>query len=280
VSLETVVITGASGQVGTALLSVLQGKARTVALVRKHADVPASEVVTDWTRSPTARQMISCAGSIVHLAGNLKPEHGDYKAANEATTEALCSALRKGTSAQIIFLSFVGASESSSNAYLSTKARAERALRQAAPHVVVFRCTHIIGSPDRPGPTALSLLRRAAPKVTILGSGRQTVAPVFLGDVVSAIITALERGADGAFDLPGPESMSLDDLVRLLNRDQSVPIRHVPAPLARLLPFVVRDLPRALVDVMLGDCVGDPTQVRRELGLMLASLRQVWSPAG
>jgi NAD(P)H dehydrogenase (quinone) len=67
------------------------------------------------------------------------------------------------------------------------------------------------------------------------------------------------------FDLPGPESMTLDDLVRLLNRDQAVPIRHVPAPLARLLPFVVRDLPRALVDVMLGDCVGDPTQVRRSL---------------
>src|SRR5262245_42472884 len=263
-----------------ALLSVLQGKARTVALVRRPADLPASEVITDWTRSPTARQVISRAGSIVHLAGNLKPEHGDYKAANETTTEALCSALPHGTSARIIFLSFVGASETSSNAYLSSKARAERALRQAAPHVVVFRCTHIIGSPDRPGPTALSLLRRAAPKVTILGSGRQAVAPVFLGDVVSAIITALERGADGTFDLPGPESMTLVDYVKLLNRDQRVPIRHVPAPLARLLPFVVRDLPRALVDVMLGDCVGDPTQVRREFGLMLTSVRQVWSPAG
>ena len=279
-SLETVVITGASGQVGKALLSALQGKTRTVALVRKHADLPASEVVTDWMRSPTARQMIVRAESIVHLAGNLKPERGDYKAANEATTEVLCSALRNGTSARIIFLSFVGASESSSNAYLSTKARAERALRQAAPHVAVFRCTHIIGSPDRPGPTALNLLRGAAPKVTILGSGRQTVAPVFLGDVVSAIITALERDVDGTFDLPGPESMTLDDLVRLLNRDQSVPIRHIPAPLARLLPFVVRDLPGALVDVMLGDCVGDPSRVRREFGLMLTSLRQVWSPAG
>jgi NAD(P)H dehydrogenase (quinone) len=248
--------------------------------VRKHTDLPASEMVTDWMRSPTARQMISCAGSIVHLAGNLKPERGDYKAANEATTEVLCSALRNGTSARIIFLSFVGASESSSNAYVSTKARAERALRQATPHVAVFRCTHIIGSPDRPGPIALNLLRRAAPQVTILGSGRQTVAPVFLGDVVSAIITALERGADGTFDLPGPESMTLDELVRLLNRDQAVPIRPVPAPLARFLPFVVRDLPRALVDVMLGDWVGDPRQMCREFGLKLASLRQVWSPAG
>lgn len=248
--------------------------------MRKHTDLPASEMVTDWMRSPTARQMISCAGSIVHLAGNLKPERGDYKAANEATTEVLCSALRNGTSARIIFLSFVGASESSSNAYVSTKARAERALRQATPHVAVFRCTHIIGSPDRPGPIALNLLRRAAPQVTILGSGRQTVAPVFLGDVVSAIITALERGADGTFDLPGPESMTLDELVRLLNRDQAVPIRPVPAPLARFLPFVVRDLPRALVDVMLGDWVGDPRQMCREFGLKLASLRQVWSPAG
>ncbi len=124
-SLETVVITGASGQVGMALLSALQGKARTVALVRRHTDLPASEVVTDWMQSPAARQMIARAGSIVHLAGNLRPERGDYQSANVATTEALCSALPNGTSARIVFLSFVGASESSSNAYLSTKARSE-----------------------------------------------------------------------------------------------------------------------------------------------------------
>lgn len=279
-NLETVVLTGASGQVGRALLSALQGRARTVALVRKPADLPATEVVTDWMRSPIARQRIASAACIVHLAGNLKPEGGDYRGANEATTEALCSALPTGTSAQIIFLSFVGATESSPNAYLASKARAERALRQAAAHVTVFRCTHIIGGPDHPGPTALSLLRGAAARVTVLGSGRQVVAPVFLGDVVAAIVAALEQRVAGTFELPGPEPMALDELVRLLNRDQSVPMRHIPAQLARLLPFVVRDLPRALVDVMLGDCVGDPAPVCNELGLTLASLRQVWSPAG
>ncbi|MCC6929434.1 MAG: hypothetical protein IT359_10630 [Gemmatimonadaceae bacterium] len=262
-----------------AILSALRGKARTIALVRKRADLPASEIVADWMRSPNARQMISRAGSIVHLAGNLKPERGDYQAANEATTEVLCSALRNGTSARVIFLSFVGASEVSSNAYLASKARAERALRQAASHVTVFRCTHIIGSPDRPGPTALTMLRRDAASVTILGSGQQVLAPVLRDDVVSAIIAALERGADGTFDLPGPESMTLDDLVRLLNNDPSVPIRHVPAPMARLLPIFSRNLPRALVDIMLADCVGDPSQVRGALDIELASLRRVWGRA-
>lgn len=179
-SLDTVVVTGASGQVGRALLSALQGKTKTIALVRKHVDLPASEVVSDWMQSASARQAISRAGSIVHLAGNLRPAHGDYEAANEATTKMLCSALPQGTAARIVFLSFVGASETASNAYLSTKARAERALHDAAAHVAVFRCTHVIGSPAHPGPTALSLLRGAAAKATVLGSGRQMVAPSFL----------------------------------------------------------------------------------------------------
>src|SRR5262249_6403689 len=110
-------------------------------------------------------------------------------------------------------------------------------------------------------------------------TGPQIGAAAFGGGAIWAIITALERGAHRTFDLPGPESMTLDDLVRLLNRDQTVPIRHVPAPRTRRLPLLVRDLPRTLVDVMLGDGVGNPTQVKREFGLMLASLRQVWSPA-
>lgn len=279
-SLDTVVVTGASGQVGRALLSALQGKTKTIALVRKHVDLPASEVVSDWMQSASARQAISRAGSIVHLAGNLRPAHGDYEAANEATTKMLCSALPQGTAARIVFLSFVGASETASNAYLSTKARAERALHDAAAHVAVFRCTHVIGSPAHPGPTALSLLRGAAAKATVLGSGRQMVAPVFLGDVVAAIIAALERPVDGTFDLPGPESMPVDDLVRLVNRDASVPIRHIPAPIARFLPLVVRDLPSALVDVMLANCLGEAAQVQREFALVPTSLRRVWSHAG
>ena len=52
---------------------------------------------------------------------------------------------------------------------------------------------------------------------------------------------------------------------------------HLPPPIAKLLPWVVRDLPSALVDVMLADSVGDPQPAVREFDLKLTPLRQAWA---
>ena len=104
--------------------------------------------------------------------------------------------------------------------------------------VTVFRCTHIIGPPSSPGPTAASLLATGKNSVTVLGNGKQRVAPVYLGDVVTAIEAAISSGKAGTFDLQGPEEMSIDDLVRRLNGPAKVSIAHVPAVLARLFRFV------------------------------------------
>jgi dTDP-4-dehydrorhamnose reductase len=54
--LGTIVITGATGQVGQQLLSSLQGKCQAaIALVRQPANLPATEVITDWMKSPIAK---------------------------------------------------------------------------------------------------------------------------------------------------------------------------------------------------------------------------------
>lgn len=62
-------------------------------------------------------------------------------------------AVKRDQTRQLVFLSYVGASEASANSYLATNARAERILKETGVPVTVFRCTHIIGSPENPGPT-------------------------------------------------------------------------------------------------------------------------------
>ncbi|NJO50069.1 MAG: NAD-dependent epimerase/dehydratase family protein [Leptolyngbyaceae cyanobacterium RM2_2_4] len=75
--LGTVVITGASGQVGQALLSSLQGKCKSlIALVRNPAKLPANEIIVDWLNSPKVQEAIAQADFVVHLAGGLKPDRG------------------------------------------------------------------------------------------------------------------------------------------------------------------------------------------------------------
>lgn len=275
------VITGATGQVGRALIDAFVRRGiRPTALVRGSSQLEGCITISDWLSSDRAAAAIESAPVVVHLAGALNPADYDYDRANIVPTQRVASALRPGRTRIVVFLSYVGALEQSANRYLATKARAERLLRETGVPVTVFRCTHIIGSPSSPGPTAASLLANSKNSVTVLGSGKQRVVPVYLGDVVTAIEAAINSAQAGTFDLQGPEEMSLDDLVRRLNRSATVSITHVPAVVARLLRFVGPKLPGPLIDVMLNDSCSEHPTAHLAFGFSLTSLDRVWSQAG
>ncbi len=274
----SVVVTGANGQIGrSTLLALARGGVRPTALVRGHESLVDCTTVGDWLASDVALGAIRGADAVVHLAGSLNPPDGDYENANVAPTERLAQALDPGGTKRLVFLSYVGAAEKSRNRYLKTKARAERLLRDTQVPLTVFRCTHIIGSSEAPGPTASTMLLGGKRSVTVLGGGKQRVAPVFVGDVVAAILAALESDHSGTFDLQGPEEMTIDDLVRLLNRSDRVRINHVPGPIARLLHFLGPRLPSALIDAMLTDCRSENPTAQSAFNLSLTSLHPVWA---
>jgi nucleoside-diphosphate-sugar epimerase len=275
---ETVVVTGSNGFVGRALLERLkQIEVRTVAVTRSAVELPAKRVITGTLDSLSAYAAMKAADYVVHLAGVLFSIGKDsYQSANLGTTEAVAKALKEGKTKRVLFLSHVGASEDSKNVYLRTKAQAERALMATGKEVVVFRCTHIIGSPKDPGPFARSLLARPGKKAGVMGNGQQKIAPLYVEDVVSALLSAMKGGVPGVYELAGPEQMSMDDLIRLLNRNPDLPISHTPACVARALGFFLPFLPAPFVDVILRDSVGDPKKAKSTFELELTSLRRVW----
>jgi uncharacterized protein YbjT (DUF2867 family) len=137
---------------------------------------------------------------------------------------------------------------------------------------------------DHPGQSFLYLvghtefgdLKFPAPAHQIVGNGKQRVAPVYLGDVVAATDAAITSDHTGTFDLQGPDEMSFDDLVRLVNGATKLSIAHVPAVLARLLQFVGPKLPGSLIDVMVHDSRSDHPTAHLVFGLSLRHLAQVW----
>lgn len=259
-----IAITGATGQVGTMLRERLAGSG---------PELVALERGDDWGAA------IAAADAVVHLAGTLQPKgHNSYRAANVETTEAVASAAAQGSPRRIVFLSYVGAAPDSANAYLRSKAEAERLLLDCGVPTTIFRCLHIYGPPAHPGPTAGAFLAEGSRAVNVLGDGRQRIAPLYLGDVVSAVAAAAtDPGTPtGAFDLGGPEEMSMDEFVRALNGG-TAKIRHLPAPLARLLARLSPSLTPALVDLLLGDNVApDPAPVAARFGFEPIPLGAVW----
>jgi uncharacterized protein YbjT (DUF2867 family) len=111
--------------------------------------------------SPEAEQALASASAVVHLAGNLKPARGDYAAANVATSERVAASISPATCRRVVFLSFLGADPGAANAYLASKGAAEAILRATGVPTTILRCSHIVGPPEQPGPTARSLIASA-----------------------------------------------------------------------------------------------------------------------
>jgi NADH dehydrogenase len=272
-----VVITGATGQVGRETIdALLRHGIKPTALVRGSEQLEGCITISDWLNSNSAVTAIKHAQTVVHLAGTLNSTNHDYESTNIVPTQRVASAITPARTRRLIFLSYVGASESSANRYLATKARAERLLRETGVPLTVFRCTHIIGAPGNPGPTAASFLARGKKSVTVLGSGKQRVAPIYIGDVVAAIEAAILSGHAGTFDLQGPTQMSFDEFVHLLNGTAMISISHVPRVFTPLLKFVGPKPPGPLIDVMVNDCRSDHPTAQPVFGLSLTPLDRVW----
>jgi nucleoside-diphosphate-sugar epimerase len=260
-----IAITGASGQVGTQLRERLGGAAG-VELVSLGRD-------EDWGAA------IAAADAVVHLAGTLQPRRGEsYEQANVEPTRTVAAAALQGGLGRIVFLSYVGAATDSSNAYLRSKAEAEALLLASGVPTTIFRCLHVFGPPEHPGPTAGAFLAKGGRALIVPGSGRQRIAPLYLGDVVSAVANAATDPAapTGVFDLGGPEEMSMDEFVQALNGG-AAKLRHLPAPLARIAARLSPALTPALIDLLLRDNVtADPAGVAARFGFEPTPLRAVW----
>ena len=111
---------------------------------------------------------------------------------------------------------------------------------------VIFRCNHVFGPPDAPGPTASAFLAKRG-SVRILGNGRQRLAPIFRDDVADALVSAAldVDTPTGTFQLAGPETMTAADFARKLAGGR-VRIRRTSKPFARVPgPHSVRAQPDA-----------------------------------
>ena len=259
-----IVITGASGQVGGAL--------------RRRLAAGPSEIRA-LTRHGVTRQAFRDAQAVVHLAGTLLPgRQSSYAQANRTTVSETVAALRGSSVERVVFLSYVGADPHSNNAYLRAKGEAEELLYRSGHDCVVFRCTHIFGPADDPGPTIGALIARRGHSVWVLGDGCQRVAPVYREDVVDAIVAALDPSTyHGRFDLPGPEEMTMDDLVRTVNAD-GVRLRHLPPGIARTLSRAAPGTTPELVDIMVADSLGEQRRADRTFGLERRRVSDVYAP--
>ena len=261
-----VAITGASGHVGSCLS-------------RRLAELP--NEVRALGRRDNVLDAVHDADAVVHLAGTLQPLRGNtYEQANVETVRRTVEALAGSSVKRVAFLSYVGADPASPNDYLRTKGEAESLIAASGREAVVIRSTFIYGPPDDPGPSTAPFIAHGRRGVSVLGSGIQRYAPVFVDDVATALIqAALDPSAPtGTFALAGPDVLTVDEFVRVVNGG-AVKLRHLQGGLARVLAHTLPSLTPALVEVMAADSLPDTTLATEVFEIDVRPIRDVYQLA-
>jgi NADH dehydrogenase len=254
-----VLVTGATGLVGRALVRELLGEGAQVRAYLRRDDAPlraagAHLAIGAADDVPKLESALTRAHTIVHLIGGLWPEPGvTYDLLNRDSTEAAVIAAHAADVKRFIFLSFAGADPASPNEFLAAKGRAEEHILSSSFEHVILRCTPI--AEGLPG--TLRRLGRGR-GAGVPGRGSQRVNPVALADVVAAIIAADAREAEvrGIWELGGPDVLTVEEAAaRALPR-----ARRVRA---------TRSAPKALLQLYGSDMVADPSAAVAQFGLAL-----------
>jgi NADH dehydrogenase len=254
-------LTGATGVVGSALLRRLVGEGQQVrCLVRDPRRLGAQRVrvqiaLGDLTDPPSFRNALRGVRTVVHLAASIRDQpQGSIEELNGIATWRMVEAAERAGVERFVFFSTLDASTHHRARFFRAKALAEQAVEEAALESIVFAPSIVYA----PGDPWLSLLERLAllPVMPVSGRGRAQYQPIWAEDVADCVMAALRSPppagatsgngtgvANTRFELAGPETLSHNDLVRIVLRSlgRSRPLVHVPTPIvSRSLRLVER----------------------------------------
>jgi len=201
IEVAVVLVTGAAGTLGNALVSRLAGQRHQVRVLLHHrsADFPSEvQVARGDVRSPAdIARAISGVDTVVHAATS--PFRQAMATELEGTRVVLAAAGRAG--AHVVYPSIVGV-DRLGGTYYRAKWQAEQ-LVAAASHSTIQRATQL-------HPTLDTMLSHRLFPVT----ARLAFQPLDAGDLAERLVSLIDAGpARRADDLGGPEVLALRDMV-------------------------------------------------------------------
>lgn len=158
----------------------------------------------------------------------------------------LFRAAKKAGIKRIVHVSITKADEAPYLPYFAGKAEVEAALRESGVSYAIVRPTVIYGREDVLINNIAWLLRRI-PIFVFAGSGDYRVRPVHVEEVARICVEAAKSSEDVTIDAVGPETMTFEEMVRVIRKavgSHSV-IVHAPPwvllTISRFLSVVLRD---------------------------------------
>jgi NADH dehydrogenase len=232
-----VLITGATGQVGSALVSRLVGRGTPVrCLVRDPKRLGPERVrvqiaLGDLTDPPSFRNAMRGVGTVLHLAASGRDQPGgSIEELNAIATWRMVDAAERAKVDRFVYFSALGATTIHRTRLRRSKALAERVVRESALPSTIFAPSLLYARGGRwlDAHARMALL----PAVPMSGLGRARFQPMWAPDAADCVLAVLDTAdPPRRVELAGPQVLTHADMVRLATRGRA--LVPVPTPVAR-----------------------------------------------
>ncbi len=195
------------------------------------------------------------------------PKRGrSYMEVDGKGTEVAAAVAKKLGVRRFVYLSGAGAGQNRPQPWFQAKDRAEAAIRASGMEHTLLRPSWIYGPGDR-SMNRFVFFCRYLPVVPVIGDGKTPVQPIAVQDVARCAAEAVRRedAKDKVFELGGPERLTMDEIIRTVQKvlGKRRPLLHHPAPLMKLLVRPMALLPEPIlspgsIDFILQEVSVDP----------------------
>jgi len=286
-----VVVTGASGFIGTALAPRLLAAGHLLRLmIRRPPEAPpapGAEVVSgDLTSPESLRAAVAGADAVIHLGaatsvGRLDPALA-YRV-NVGGASALIETCRAAGCRRVVVLSTQHVHLRRCGVYGRTKRIADTLFADSGLDVTILRPSLVYGPGSRGVFVKLAGLVRRLPVIPVIGPGTWELRPVYLDDVVTLIVETLARPdmIGRTYDVGGTERTTYNDFLAAICAALGRPCRRVHIPLACGFAMAWL-LERALANppLTMDNVYGSLLDVPCDLRALLRDFRPTLTPLG
>ncbi len=251
--MKKILVLGGTGFVGRHLCQALTRLQYSVTVpTRDPSRVPAPSsraglalVSADVHDERALARLLPGHDAVVNLVAILHGSAFEFERAHVALVKKIVRACTEAGVTRLVHVSALGAGQDAPSIYQRSKAAGEAVIEASPLDWTVLRPSVIFGEGDQ-FLTLFARLQAALPVMPLAGADT-LFQPVWVGDVVEAIVQCLQRGDTGkrVYEACGPERFSLRQLVQLAGRwsGHARPVIGLPSALARLQALLMEMMP-------------------------------------
>jgi NADH dehydrogenase len=277
-----IAITGASGFVGINAGKILAKKGISIiGVVREDKksliNFGAALTSEDLSENYLASRLRGCS-VLLHFIGKGKQTvDSDYHKVNVGLTKNAINLCKKAKIKKIIYISGLGVSKDTTFGYFISKFQAEQEIINSGLDYTIFRASYMIGGGDPLSSLLFKQIKNGV--ISVPGSGRYRLQPIFVGDVAEVIFQSLtqQKFSNKIIDLVGPKIITFNGYVQDFIQGKKIPIKKIDLEKAYhtalhnpKTDFGIDDL-----NILVGDYVGNHKKLKSMSGIEFKTHKEI-----